>query len=64
MSLGLGQRLGQRLGLGQGMSLHDAVLRARHYVRAAILSAPGFGTGHAPLNHGFTVDQARVAALG
>jgi hydroxymethylpyrimidine/phosphomethylpyrimidine kinase len=51
-------------GLGQGMSLHDAVLRARHYVRAAILSAPGFGTGHAPLNHGFTVDQARVAALG
>jgi hydroxymethylpyrimidine/phosphomethylpyrimidine kinase len=37
--------------LAQGMSLRDAVLRARDYVRAAIASAPGFGAGHGPLNH-------------
>jgi hydroxymethylpyrimidine/phosphomethylpyrimidine kinase len=51
------------VGLGQGMSLHDAVLRARHFVRAAMLAAPGFGGGHAPLDHTVTVDPARVAAL-
>ena len=47
-------------GLAQGMSLHDAVLRARTYVRAAIASAPGFGTGHGPLNHAVTLDPARL----
>ena len=36
-------------GLAQGMSLRDAVLRARAYVRAAIAGAPGFGRGHGPL---------------
>jgi hydroxymethylpyrimidine/phosphomethylpyrimidine kinase len=38
-------------GLAQGMSLRDSVVRARRYVRAAIAAAPGFGTGHGPLNH-------------
>ncbi len=38
-------------GLAQGMSLRDAVIRARAYVLAAIRSAPGFGAGHGPLNH-------------
>jgi hydroxymethylpyrimidine/phosphomethylpyrimidine kinase len=38
-------------GLAQGMTLRDAVLRARAYVRAAIESAPGIGRGHGPLNH-------------
>ena len=38
-------------GLAQGMSLRDAVVRARDYVRRAIASAPGLGTGHGPLNH-------------
>lgn len=38
-------------GLAQGMTLRDAVLRARAYVRAAIAAAPGFGKGHGPLNH-------------
>jgi hydroxymethylpyrimidine/phosphomethylpyrimidine kinase len=38
-------------GLAQGMSLRDAVVRARDYVRRAIASAPGFGAGHGPLNH-------------
>jgi hydroxymethylpyrimidine/phosphomethylpyrimidine kinase len=38
-------------GLAQGMPLREAVLRARSYVRVAIATAPGFGTGHGPLNH-------------
>lgn len=37
--------------LAQGMTLRDAVVRARDFVRAAIASAPGFGAGHGPLNH-------------
>jgi hydroxymethylpyrimidine/phosphomethylpyrimidine kinase len=51
-------------GLAQGMGLRDAVARARGFVRAAILAAPGLGQGHGPLNHGVTVDPARIAALG
>ena len=42
-------------GLAQQMSLHDAVARARLYVRKAIETAPGFGQGHGPLNHAVTV---------
>ncbi len=42
-------------GLAQKMSLHDAVARARAYVRRAIETAPGFGQGHGPLNHAVTV---------
>lgn len=38
-------------GIAQGMALPDAVLRARAYVQAAIAQAPGFGSGHGPLNH-------------
>jgi hydroxymethylpyrimidine/phosphomethylpyrimidine kinase len=42
-------------GLGQGMSLTDAIERARKYVRAALELAPGFGSGHGPMGvpHGF-----------
>ena len=47
-------------GLAQGMSLRDAVIRARAYVRAAIASAPGFGAGHGPLNHAVTFDASRL----
>ena len=49
-------------GLAQGMSLRDAVIRARAYVRAAIASAPGFGKGHGPLDHAVTFDPSRLAA--
>ncbi|MDF1722084.1 MAG: bifunctional hydroxymethylpyrimidine kinase/phosphomethylpyrimidine kinase [Minwuia sp.] len=42
-------------GVAQGLSLHDATVRARAYVRTAILTAPGFGGGHGPLNHGHTL---------
>jgi hydroxymethylpyrimidine/phosphomethylpyrimidine kinase len=42
-------------GLAQNMSLVDAVVRARAYVRRAIATAPGYGRGHGPLNHAVTV---------
>ena len=38
--------------LAQGLPLREAVLRARGFVRAAILAAPGLGAGNGPLNHG------------
>ena len=38
-------------GLAQEMSLESAVERARQYVLGAIKNAPGFGSGHGPLNH-------------
>ena len=41
-------------GLAQGMALRDAVGRAREYTWEAIRTAPGFGSGHGPLNHGHT----------
>ena len=47
-------------GLAQGMSLRDAVVRARAYVRATILAAPGYGAGHGPLDHGVTFDPSRL----
>jgi hydroxymethylpyrimidine/phosphomethylpyrimidine kinase len=43
-------------GLAQHLSLRDAVVRARAYVRAAIETAPGLGGGHGPLNHAVTLD--------
>ncbi len=43
------------VGLAQKMTLRDSVVRARAYVRQAILTAPGFGKGHGPLNHVHTV---------
>jgi len=47
-------------GIAQGMALVEAVARSRRYVRAAILSAPGYGHGHGPLDHGVTVDPGRL----
>jgi hydroxymethylpyrimidine/phosphomethylpyrimidine kinase len=38
-------------GLGQGMTLVEAIARARQFVRAALRAAPGFGAGHGPLGH-------------
>lgn len=42
-------------GLAQGLALRTAVVRARAYVLEAIRTAPGYGKGHGPLNHGHTV---------
>jgi hydroxymethylpyrimidine/phosphomethylpyrimidine kinase len=38
-------------GLAQGMTMLDAVHRARNYLQEAIRTAPGFGAGHGPVNH-------------
>lgn len=38
-------------GLGQGMTLEDAIARARGFVRAALHAAPGLGGGHGPMGH-------------
>ncbi|ARR56923.1 bifunctional hydroxymethylpyrimidine kinase/phosphomethylpyrimidine kinase [Rhizorhabdus wittichii DC-6] len=38
-------------GLGQGLALADAITRARAFVRAALLAAPGLGRGHGPMGH-------------
>ncbi|KQX20184.1 MULTISPECIES: bifunctional hydroxymethylpyrimidine kinase/phosphomethylpyrimidine kinase [unclassified Sphingomonas] len=38
-------------GLGQGLPLGDAIGRARDFVRAALLAAPGLGRGHGPMGH-------------
>jgi len=43
-------------GLAQGMTMIEAIARARDYVRIAIQTAPGFGKGHGPLNHAHTVE--------
>ncbi len=42
-------------GLADKMPLPQAVARARAYVRQAMLTAPGLGKGHGPLNHAHTV---------
>ena len=48
---------GIAVGLAQGLGLVPAVMRARDYVRRAIETAPGFGKGHGPLNHGHTIPR-------
>jgi hydroxymethylpyrimidine/phosphomethylpyrimidine kinase len=42
-------------GLAQGLSLTDAIKRARSYVLKAIQNAPHLGKRHGPLGHGHTV---------
>jgi hydroxymethylpyrimidine/phosphomethylpyrimidine kinase len=44
-------------GLAQGLELGPAVIRARAYLRRAMETAPGFGGGHGPLNHGHTFEN-------
>ena len=39
-------------GLGAGMSLGDAIDRARAFVRAALAAAPGLGRGQGPMGQG------------
>lgn len=47
------------VGLAQGMELAAAVRRARAFVRAAMAAAPGFGSGHGPMDHTVTVNVGR-----
>lgn len=37
--------------LASGMSVRDAVARAKQYIDEAIRTAPGLGRGHGPVNH-------------
>jgi hydroxymethylpyrimidine/phosphomethylpyrimidine kinase len=37
--------------VGQGLPLIEAIDRARRFVRAALLAAPGLGHGHGPMGH-------------
>ena len=39
-------------GLGQGRPLSEAVEKAREFVRASLLAAPGLGNGHGPMGQG------------
>ncbi len=44
-------------GLAQGLAIEEAVDRARDYVQCAIVTAPGFGRGHGPLNHAHPLEK-------
>lgn len=44
--------------LAEGLDLIEAVERARRFVRAALLAAPGFGSGSGPLGHTRALDQS------
>ena len=39
------------VGLAEGLSLPEAVARAREFVRVALHEAPGLGQGHGPMGH-------------
>ena len=44
------------VGIAQGLTVRDAVVRGRKYLRAAIETAPGYGAGHGPLNPAHPVE--------
>ena len=46
------------VGLAQGLTLIEAVARARDYTLEAIRRAPGLGGGHGPLDHAWTLRDA------
>ena len=50
------------VGLAQKMELAVAVSRARRFVMAAIAAAPGYGSGHGPIDHTVTVDPERLGS--
>lgn len=50
-------------GVAQGLSLEEAVARGRAYLLEAIRTAPGFGSGDGPVNHGHTVSDDVVRGL-
>ena len=41
-------------GIAQGLKIEDAVKKAITYLLEAIRTAPGYGSGHGPVNHGHT----------
>jgi hydroxymethylpyrimidine/phosphomethylpyrimidine kinase len=51
-------------GLAQGLTTVAAVERAREYVRRAIMTAPGIGRGHGPLDHAHPLRASRPPVNG
>lgn len=45
--------------LATGLSLQEAVTRSKHFIQAAIETAPGLGSGNGPVNHFASVEKAR-----
>lgn len=43
-----------------GYPLEEAVSNAREFVYEAIRTAPGFGAGHGPLNHGLAIGEQEI----
>lgn len=48
------------VGVGDGMPPRDAIVRARTYLRGAMLNAPGFGAGAQPLGHAWPLHASTV----
>jgi hydroxymethylpyrimidine/phosphomethylpyrimidine kinase len=48
------------VGLGQGLSLTEAVARAWAYTAEAVRRAPGLGRGHGPLDHAWPLREATL----
>ncbi|MBW8783421.1 MAG: bifunctional hydroxymethylpyrimidine kinase/phosphomethylpyrimidine kinase [Novosphingobium sp.] len=46
--------------LGAGVALEEAIVRARGFVRAALLAAPGLGRGQGPLGHAAAAADYRL----
>lgn len=46
-------------GIAQGLKVQDAVKKAITYLLEAIKTAPGYGSGHGPVNHGHTFLEKR-----
>jgi hydroxymethylpyrimidine/phosphomethylpyrimidine kinase len=46
---------GVAAGLGQGLPIADAVIRAIRFVRIALIHGPGLGQGHGPMGHALGV---------
>ncbi|QNT79040.1 bifunctional hydroxymethylpyrimidine kinase/phosphomethylpyrimidine kinase [Entomobacter blattae] len=44
------------IGLAQGLSVTEAVKRARTYLIKALKTAPGYGAGAGPINHSITIE--------
>ena len=44
-------------GVAEGLTLVSAVERARRYVTRALETAPGFGNGYGPVNHGWPLSE-------
>ena len=47
----------------QGHDLPTSITMARAYVREAIRTAPGYGAGHGPMNHGHPFGEGEIVVV-